>query len=103
METFAEVIARLAADAASPLAENIVADLTAGYNNDLSIRDAAIADRDDKLTAAEKAVADEKLESMRLKAVNYDLMVKAPAAKPVDDDNSNTEEIPAGISGLFEK
>ena len=105
METFDEVIARLSTVAENPLAEAIAADIRAGYAHDIGIREAAIKDREDKIAAAEKLVADKENEALRLRAANYDLLIRvAPPKEPNAADNTqgDDDDKPRGINSLFE-
>jgi hypothetical protein len=85
--------------------EDFADQLAAAYQDDLSVRDAAVKDREAKLTAAQQEQAKRDAEITRLKAVNYDLLIAAP--KPGSEksgDNSIDENAePRGIDSLFEK
>jgi len=103
METFEEVIARLSTVAENPLAEAIAADIRAGYAHDISVREAAIADREAKIAAAEKLVADKDQEALKLRAANYDLLMRvAPPKEPNADAPQDDDDKPRGINSLFE-
>lgn len=78
--------------------------LHAAYQNDISIRDAAVSDREAKIAESIDAQKAREAEITRLKAVNYDLLIAAP--KPGDPAGGNDElddAEPHGIDSLFEK
>jgi hypothetical protein len=85
--------------------EDFADQLAAAYQDDLSVRDAAVKDREKQRDDAIAAQAERDKEITRLKAVNYDLLIAAP--KPGGDksgDNSIDENAePRGIDSLFEK
>jgi hypothetical protein len=71
----------------------------------LSIREAAIKAREDVAAELQKKLDAAHQEELRLKAVNYDLMVAAPkAGEPDNQDNANDNDgdRPRGIDALFE-
>jgi glycyl-tRNA synthetase (class II) len=105
METFEEVVARLAGNAETPLAPEIITELNAGYANDISVREAAIAEREAQIAERDALIAEKDKEAVRLKAVNYDLLVKTPATRADTDNNKpeNQGDKPTGISSMFEE
>lgn len=101
--TFEELMETFRNPGEAGLPETFADDLHAAYKDDLSVRDAAVAARDlavkeatDKLTAAHN-------EQLRLKAVNYDLLMAAPKAGEPEPEPKNQDDEPRGIESLFEK
>jgi len=102
METFEQVIARLAGNAEAPLPEPFIAELNAGYAHDISIREAAIAERDAQIVERDKLVAEKEQAALQLRAANYDLLKRVSAPKDDDLDTGNEQDnTPKGINSLF--
>ena len=104
MATFEEIMEQFRNPGETGIPETFADDIAKAYTDDLSIRDAAVKEREDRLAAKELEIAERDKEVTRLKAVNYDLLVAAP--KPDDksdneDDNTGGKET-AGIDSLFE-
>lgn len=77
--------------------------LETAYQDDISIRDAAVKDREQKIADVEKARLERDAEVTRLKAVNYDLLIAAPKPGNEPGENENPDEAePRGIDSLFE-
>ena len=102
-KTFAELMEQFRNPGETGIPETFETDLTETFNHELSVRDAAISERDQKILDAEKAREEADKEVLRVKAVNYDLMVSAPkAGEPVDDNLPAGDNEPGGIESLFE-
>ena len=103
METFEEIMAKFRTPGDEGVPATFADDIAAAHANEISIREAAIKDREDKVAAAEKLVADAAQENLRLKAVNYDLISAAPKpGEPENNDDSQDSEESGGIDSLFE-
>lgn len=102
-KTFAELMEQFRNPGETGLPETFETDLTEAYEHEISVRDAAVAERDQKIADAEKAKAEADAEVTRVKAVNYDLMVAAPKAgdDPAKTEPADNAEI-HGIDSLFE-
>lgn len=89
-----------------PLDVTSLADeLEAMRTEELSIRDAAVKAREDAAAELQAKLDAATAEQLRLKAINYDLMVAAPkAGEPENQDNGkdNDGDRPRGIDSLFE-
>lgn len=106
MATFEELMEKFRNPGETGIPENFADELTAAYQNDLSVRDAAVKEREAKLAEFDKEREAHADEVRKLKATNYDLMVSAP--KPGDKSSGNENENPddtepRGIDSLFEK
>lgn len=101
MATFEELMEQFRNPGETGIPESLADELTSAYQDDLSVRDAAVTDRENQLTERQKEIDAQKAEVVRLKAVNYDLLVAAPkAGDPVTNQGDNAE--PHGIDSLFE-
>ena len=78
--------------------ETIYDDLAGAYQVTLDGSQAALAARQEALDAAQAEIT-------RLKAMNFELMMKSPASDVDDDDgkgdNESKTKTPLGIDGLF--
>lgn len=102
-KTFEELMAEFQNPGENGIPETFVTELQETYTNDLSVRDAAIAERDNQLAEKDNAVAAKDAEINRLKAVNYDLLVSAPkAGEPADNNSPGGADEKRGIDSLFE-
>lgn len=102
-KTFEELMEQFRNPGETGIPETFETDLTETFTHELSIRDAAISERDQKILDAEKAKAEADAEVTRVKAVNYDLMVSAPkAGEPATDNSAVGDNEPVGIESLFE-
>jgi len=103
-KTFAELMEQYRNPGENGIPETFADDLNETYTEELSIRDAAIKDRENKLLETQKEIELRDKEVTRLKAVNYDLMVAAPKAG--EPENQETENDNAGesrgVDSLFE-
>lgn len=101
-KTFEELMQEFQNPGENGIPETFLTDLQETYQHDLSVRDAAVKDREDKLVEAEKAKAATELELTRVKAVNYDLIKAAPkAGNPADDNKPDGDADQGGIDSLF--
>jgi hypothetical protein len=102
--TFEEMLEQLRNPGEQGIPADFADQLHAAYQNDISVRDAAVKDREQKIQETIEAQARHEAEITRLKAVNYDLLIAAP--KPGDPAGGNEElddAEPHGIDSLFEK
>ena len=103
--TFEEMMEQYRNPGENGLPETFADDLAATHAEELSIRDAAVKAREAAAAELQKQLDAAKLEELRLKAVNYDLMVAAPkTGEPENQDtaNDNDGDRPRGIDALFE-
>jgi hypothetical protein len=85
------------------LPDNFADELTSAYQEDLSIRDAAVTEKENLLAERQKEIDAAKAETIRLKAVNYDLIKAAPkAGNPADDNKPDGGVDQGGVDSLFE-
>jgi len=105
MPTFAELVEMIRnANEENPLPADIADQLTGAYTEDISLRDAAVADRDNRLNDFTSQMEERSREVTRLKAVNYDLLMSAPKPGTEQGGNESTDDDgPRGIASLFEK
>jgi hypothetical protein len=102
-KSFAELMEQFRNPGDAGLPETFADDLTETYTEELSIRDAAVTERENLLAERQKEIDAAKAETIRLKAVNYDLLVAAPkAGKPAEDNEPEGAGEPAGVDSLFE-
>jgi len=93
MARFHDLLATLTEEQIAALPEGIVDSLTKEYDDDLSIRDAAVKEREARIEAANLLVAEKEKESIAVKAANYDLMLKVVPPKPdADDEDEDSDE-----------
>ena len=102
--TFEEMMEQYRNPGENGLPETFADDLAAAHINDLSIRDAAVQERENQLAARQAEIEARDKEVLRLKAINYDLMVAAPKPGDRDDNSENDDngETAGGIDSLFE-
>jgi len=104
MATFEELMDTFRNPGESGLPDNFADELVTTYQEDLSIRDAAVAERENALTEAQNTIAAKDAEVTRLKAVNYDLIKAAPkAGNPADDNKPDGDADQGGIDSLFDR
>ena len=107
MATFEELMIKFRTPGDEPLVpETFAEELEKAHTEELSIRDAAVKSREDAAAELQKQLDAAKLEELRLKAVNYDLMVAAPkTGEPENQDNANNDagDRPRGMAALFEQ
>ena len=104
MATFEELMEQYRNPGETGLPESFADDLAASYQNDITIREAAIAEREKEIAARDALLEKERGENTRLKAVNYDLLIAAPktgdaGAHEQQQDNAGEKR---GIDSLFE-
>ena len=103
MATFEELMEQFRNPGDTGLPDNFADELTTTYQEEISLREAALADREQKLADAEKARQERDQEVTRLKAVNYDLLVAAPkAGTPASDNQPDGGDEKRGVDSLFE-
>ena len=106
MATFEELMNKFRNPGDEPLDTTVFAEeLEKVHTEELSIRDAAVKSREEAAVELQKQLDAAELEKVRLKSVNYDLMVAAPkTGEPENQDNANNDagERPRGIAALFE-
>jgi len=103
MATFEELMEQFRNPGETGLPENFAEELQTTYAEDLSVRDAAVAARDQEIADRDAAIAARDAENVRLKAVNYDLLVAAPkAGNPANDNKPDGDAAQGGIDSLFE-
>jgi len=102
MATFEELMEQYRNPGDNGLPESFADDLAAAYQNDLSVRDAAVNERENQLTEKENALTAKDAEINRLKAVNYDLLVAAPKSREPGVTEQQPDDAPRGIDSLFE-
>lgn len=103
MASFEELMEQFRTPPEGGLPETFAEELQTAYTEDLSVRDAAVATRDQEIADRDAAIAARDAENVRLKAVNYDLLVAAPkAGNPADNNKPDDTVEPSGIDSLFE-
>jgi hypothetical protein len=105
MATFEELMEQFRNPGENGVPETFADDLSKAYTDDLSIRDAAVSEREERIAAKELEIAERDKEVTRLKAVNYDLLVAAPKPGDTsenDNDNAGGQAEATGIDSLFE-
>jgi hypothetical protein len=104
MARFHDLLASLTEEQVSALPEGIIDTLTGEYDNDLSLRDAAVAERETRIAEA-NALAEERASALLVaKAAHYDLLMATPAPNKQDDgadDDDDDPDEPSGIDALF--
>ena len=107
MDTFEQLMEKFRNPGDEPLDTTTFAEeLEKAHTEELSVRDAAVKAREDAAAELQKQIDAAELEKLRLKSINYDLMVAAPkAGEPENQDNGtdNAGERPRGIASLFTK
>lgn len=87
-----DILAALTPEQTALLPDGFVDDVTGEYDNDLSLSNAAVAERELRLTAAQQTIADRETEAIKLKAANWDMLQATPAPKPATDDDDDEPE-----------
>lgn len=103
MPTFEELMEQFRNPGESGVPTDFADQLQTTFQDEIGVREAAIAERDARITEFDQERESHAAEIRKLKAVNYDLMVSAPKpgeTKPGEqiDDESGA----AGIDSLFE-
>jgi hypothetical protein len=99
MGAFEDLVNRLQNPGDEGIPETIYDDLTKVYTDDVSIREAAANEKGAALQAANDEIS-------RLKAINFDLMMKQPSEDSGNEsgsDDSDSDDTESGIDDLFEK
>lgn len=102
MATFDELMEQFRNPGETGIPETFADDLTKAYTDDLSVRDAAVKARDQKIADAQKAIDDANAEVLRIKAVNYDLISAAPKTGEPETKDDPEPKTGSGIDSLFE-
>lgn len=103
MATFEELMETFRNPGETGLPDNFADELTTAYQEEISIRDAAVTERDNQLAERQKEIDAANAETIRIKAVNYDLIKAAPkAGNPADDNKPDGDAEQGGIDSLFE-
>lgn len=106
MATFEELMHLFRNPGDDGLPDSFADDLAAAHSEELSVRDAAVSARDGSVAEIQEKLNAATAEQLRLKAVNYDLLMAAPnAGTPENQDNGNDsggDDAPRGIDSLFE-
>lgn len=103
MATFDELMEKFRNPGEEGLPENFVDELETVYKDDLSVRDAAVTERQNRLEETQKEIEARDKEVLRLKGVIYDSMVAAPKAGEPDNENEpDGNDQPRGVDSLFE-
>jgi hypothetical protein len=104
MATFDELMEQFRNPGETGLPENFADELVNTYQADLSVRDAAVQERETRLELKEKEILAAQAEALRLKAVNYDLLMAAPKSGSPDDNGKpgGDDNAPRGVDSLFE-
>lgn len=103
MASFEELMEQYRNPGEQGLPDNFADELTTAYQEDLSLRDAAVSEKDRVLQEKDTEVATHLAEINRLKAVNYDLLIAAPkAGTPANNQEPGDATEKRGIDSLFE-
>lgn len=86
-----DLLAALTPEQTALLPESFIADVTGEYDNDLSISNAAVTERENRITAVQAIIAEKDAEAIKLKAANWDMLQATPAPKPATDDDDVPE------------
>ncbi|WNT44583.1 hypothetical protein SEA_TILLUMS_12 [Arthrobacter phage Tillums] len=104
MPTFEELMEQFRNPGDAGVPADFADQLQTTYQEEMSVRDAAVQEREAKIAEFDKEREAHNAEIRKLKAVNYDLMVSAPkpGEKTPGEQNDNGESGAAGIDSLFE-
>lgn len=91
MARFHDLLASLTEEQRGILPENFADELTGEYDNDLSVSNAAVQERESRISARDALIAERDAELVKVKAANWDMLQATPAAKPGDDDETDDE------------
>jgi hypothetical protein len=93
MARFHDLLESLTDEQLAVLPEGITAALREEYDNDLSISNAAVQERETRIAARDAAIAEKEAEAIKLKAANWDMLQATPAPTPAtDEDESDDDE-----------
>lgn len=102
-KTFAELMEQFRNPGETGLPETFATELEETYTEEIAIRDAAVQKRDADLEEIRAAKEESDKEVMRMKAVNYDLLVAAPKGDEVSSEIETTGgNEKSGVDSLFE-
>lgn len=104
--TFDEMMEKFRNPGDDGLPETFADELVNAHTEELSVRDAAVAARENAAKELQAKLDAATAEQLRLKAVNYDLLMAAPkTGEPENQDhgNDNDGDRPRGIGSLFVK
>lgn len=98
MARFHDLLASLTPEQTALLPEGLADSLTEEYDNDLSISNAAVQERETRIAARDAIIAEREAEAIKLKAANWDMLQATPAKASVqepesDDDESDDDDI----------
>jgi hypothetical protein len=103
MPTFDELMEQFRTPPETGLPDNFADELVSAYREDISIREAAVTEKETLLAERQKEIDAARAETIRLKAVNYDLIKAAP--KPAGNPAEKTmpdDDAAQGVDSLFE-
>jgi len=91
-----DLLAALTPEQTALLPESFVDDVTAEYDRDLDLSNAAVAERENRIAERDALIADKDKESIALKAANWDMLQAIPAkkAEPEDGDDDTGDDEP---------
>ena len=87
-----DLLAALTPEQTALLPENFTTDIAAEYDRDLDLSNAAVAERESRITAAQQTIAEREAEAIKLKAANWDMLQATPAPKPDADEDEDDSE-----------
>lgn len=107
---FNDLLAALRNPGDDGLPDTIYDDIEGAYNEDIGIRDAAIAERDAAIAGHAEELQGRDSEISRLKAVNYDLLMQSQTGDSESDSegveggaDTESDASSGGIGSLFER
>lgn len=86
-----DLLAALTPEQTALLPEGFVSDVTAEYDNDLDISNAAVKERENRIAERDALIADKDKESIALKAANWDMLQAIPAKKTESEEGGDDE------------
>jgi len=90
-----DLLAALTPEQTALLPENFVDDVTAEYDRDLDLSNAAVKERESRIESRDAIIAEREAEAIKLKAANWDMLQATPAPKPAgEDDDDDTDDEP---------
>ena len=97
-----DLLAALTPEQTALLPENFVDDVTAEYDRDLDLSNAAVKERESRIESRDAIIAEREAEAIKLKAANWDMLQATPAPKPAgEDDDDDTGDIEPDDDDIF--
>jgi hypothetical protein len=97
-----DLLAALTPEQTALLPEGFVDDVTAEYDKDLDLSNAAVKERENRIAERDAIIAEKEKESIAIKAANWDMLQAIPANKKApEDDGDEPDDEDADDDDIF--